>query len=409
MRGFGLFRNLFRTEVRKQPTDRRQEPRVDAREGLRILVVDDSPTVVAVLGRMLTQARYEPYAVDSGEAALESLNERIPDLVFLDIVLPGMSGFAVLRALRRDPRTANVPVIMISGNLKATEEFYGQRIGADDFMKKPFGRSEVFSRIQRLVEKGRLPPREIRLGLEPAAEEDPGVEETVPADSEVQGDVPVSVEPGPAPERVAAQAASTATLAAQVAAALGAGLRVTPEAPGRGGEAGTVHASGAAPSTMALWSAPASTGDTPYLGAPGYGLPPLLQRGGDDTAEAPATGTPAGAGPADGTPDQPDTAPPDSPQAQGSEAGGQDRPPEATGGTAPDGGTGTAAADDATAGSPARDSHAAEGTGDGNGAAPDGTTPLVLPEEWANVHPALWPEYRDPDSKIIHEPPWERD
>src|SRR5690606_38567225 len=184
VRGFGLFRNLFRTEVRKQPTDRRQEPRVDAREGLRILVVDDSPTVVAVLGRMLTPARYEPYAVDSGEAALESLNERIPDLVFLDIVLPGMSGFAVLRALRRDPRTANVPVIMISGNLKATEEFYGQRIGADDFMKKPFGRSEVFSRIQRLVEKGRLPAREISAEEEGNLEE-LVAEETVPADHQL--------------------------------------------------------------------------------------------------------------------------------------------------------------------------------------------------------------------------------
>jgi twitching motility two-component system response regulator PilH len=50
---------------------------------------------------------------------------------------------------------------MISGNLRATEEFYGQRIGADDFMKKPFGRTEVFTRIQHLVEKERLPPRAI--------------------------------------------------------------------------------------------------------------------------------------------------------------------------------------------------------------------------------------------------------
>lgn len=178
MRGFGLFRNLFKSET-KEPTERRQEARVDAREGLRILIVDDSATVVAVLGRMLTQARYETYSTDSGEAALESLNTCVPELIFLDIVLPGMSGFAALRALRRDPRTAQVPVIMISGNLKATEEFYGQRIGADDFMKKPFGRTEVFSRIQRLIEKGRLPRREAP--AEPLDDE-LLAEETVPSD-----------------------------------------------------------------------------------------------------------------------------------------------------------------------------------------------------------------------------------
>src|SRR5690606_21353033 len=209
VRGFGLFRNLFRTEVRKQPTDRRQEPRVDAREGLRILVVDDSPTVVAVLGRMLTQARYEPYAVDSGEAALESLNERIPDLVFLDIVLPGMSGFAVLRALRRDPRTANVPVIMISGNLKATEEFYGQRIGADDFMKKPFGRSEVFSRIQRLIDNGRLPAREISAGDESGLDEELVAEETVPADHELTAHAAEDIAEAALPDESVADAAHT--------------------------------------------------------------------------------------------------------------------------------------------------------------------------------------------------------
>jgi CheY-like chemotaxis protein len=196
VRGFGLFRNLFKSEV-KESTDRRQEARVDAREGLRILVVDDSATVVAVLGRMLNQAFYEAYSADSGEAALESLNTSVPDLIFLDIVLPGMSGFAALRALRRDPRTANVPVIMISGNLKATEEFYGQRIGADDFMKKPFGRTEVFSRIQRLVEKGRLPAREIARDADSLEDEDLSVDDTVPADTDSVVDVE-ALDPGAA-------------------------------------------------------------------------------------------------------------------------------------------------------------------------------------------------------------------
>lgn len=153
-----LIRNLFRSE--KTTGEHREHERVDARRGLRILVVDDSPTVTTVLSRMLQLAGYEALTAPDGPTALDMLAAEQPDLVFLDIVLPGMSGFAVLRAIRRKPETQSIPVIMISGNLKATEEFYGQRIGADDFIKKPFGRSEVFSRIERLVAAGRLPARD---------------------------------------------------------------------------------------------------------------------------------------------------------------------------------------------------------------------------------------------------------
>jgi len=70
-----------------------------------------------------------------------------------------------LRALRRDPRTKGIPVVMISGNEQATEQFYVQRIGADDFMKKPFSRAEVFSRIEILLDAASIPRR--------AAERDP--------------------------------------------------------------------------------------------------------------------------------------------------------------------------------------------------------------------------------------------
>ena len=161
MRGFGLIKNLFKGSTDANATDeRRHVSRVDARAGLRILIVDESSTVVALLGKMLRQNAYEILEAVDGEQAIDIAMRELPELVFLDIVLPNMSGFAVLRALRRDPRTHHIPVIMISGNLRATEEFYGQRIGADDFMKKPFGRTEVFNRIQALVERDRLPRRE---------------------------------------------------------------------------------------------------------------------------------------------------------------------------------------------------------------------------------------------------------
>lgn len=178
MRGFGLIRNLFKGSE-PTPSERRSVSRVDAQEGLRILMVDDSPTVVALLGKMLRQAGYQTLEANSGEQGMELAQRELPDLVFLDIVLPGMSGFAVLRALRRDPRTHHIPVIMISGNLRATEEFYGQRIGADDFIKKPFGRTEVFARIQHLVEKERLPPRAIPA---PPAEGDGPIDPEAPGE-----------------------------------------------------------------------------------------------------------------------------------------------------------------------------------------------------------------------------------
>jgi len=143
----------------RQPSDRRRRRRMHAREGIKVLIVDDSRTVVAALSHMLVQNGYEAIGAESAEKALEMIDERRPDLIFLDIVLPGMSGFTALRKFRRNPVTEKVPVIMISGNPQAVEEFYLKRIGADDFMKKPFGRAEVFSRIARLVREGELPSR----------------------------------------------------------------------------------------------------------------------------------------------------------------------------------------------------------------------------------------------------------
>lgn len=151
--------------------------RVRDSRGLRVLIVDDSPTVAAVLGRMLSEDGYEVTTRTNGEDALVAARD-LPDLIVLDIVMPGMSGFAVLRALRREPATSAIPVIMISGNLKATEQFYGERIGADDFIRKPFGRAEVMASIQRLIDSGRLPSHRIDNGAGRA-----GADESVPADN----------------------------------------------------------------------------------------------------------------------------------------------------------------------------------------------------------------------------------
>src|SRR6478609_3450225 len=132
--------------------ERRAVERPATRPGLRVLLIDDSATILALLGRMLRQNHYETVDAADAEEGLALAFAQPPELIFLDIVLPGMNGFAALRALRRDERTRHVPIIMISGNEQATEEFYLYRIGTDDFMKKPFSRAEVFARIERLLD-----------------------------------------------------------------------------------------------------------------------------------------------------------------------------------------------------------------------------------------------------------------
>lgn len=136
------------------PKDRRQKPR-DGGAGASILVIDDSSTVVITLRKMLQQNGYVTHEAYNAENGLELARQHQPTLIFLDIVLPGMNGFAALRKLRRDPLTASIPIIMMSGNEQATEQFWAQKIGADDFMKKPFSRAEVFQRMERVLAQRR--------------------------------------------------------------------------------------------------------------------------------------------------------------------------------------------------------------------------------------------------------------
>jgi twitching motility two-component system response regulator PilH len=141
------------------PIDRRARQRINARHGTSALIIDDSKTVVVALRRMLESAGYIVSEAYDGAAGLDMARRRRPDLIFLDIVMPGINGFAVLRDLRRDPGTQLVPVIMVSGNEHATEQFFGSGIPADDFMKKPFSRLEVFARIEALLDERLVPQR----------------------------------------------------------------------------------------------------------------------------------------------------------------------------------------------------------------------------------------------------------
>lgn len=138
-------------------SDRRQQQRLSPSPDTRVLIIDDSRTIVAVLGKMLTQGGYSVVSAGDAETGIQMALAQPPDLIFLDIVLPGMNGFAALRVLRREATTSKTPIIMMSGNMQATEQFYAQKHGANDFLKKPFPRAELFHRIERLLAADRLP------------------------------------------------------------------------------------------------------------------------------------------------------------------------------------------------------------------------------------------------------------
>lgn len=134
------------------PQDRRRKPRKRAAPGTTVLIIDDSRTMVAALGSMLRENRFTILEAYDGEAGLEVLRKIKPDLIFLDILLPGMTGFDVLRRIRRSTYVGKVPVIVMSGHAAAAQEYHVRRIGADDFLRKPCSRAEVFSRVERLLD-----------------------------------------------------------------------------------------------------------------------------------------------------------------------------------------------------------------------------------------------------------------
>ena len=97
----------------------------------------------------ITSIRSKP---STAKPCSKSSKKNKPDLIFPDIILPGISGFDVLRRIRRSTYVGETPVTVMSGNEAATEEYYVRRIGANDFMRKPCSRAEVFSRVERLLD-----------------------------------------------------------------------------------------------------------------------------------------------------------------------------------------------------------------------------------------------------------------
>ncbi len=114
----------------------------------KILVVDDLPLNVEFLEEELTALGYEVATATDGEAALEQVDEQRPDLVLLDLSLPGRDGLAVLETLRSDPSYRGLPVILLTARKELEDRVKGLDAGADDYITKPFHMGEVAARIK---------------------------------------------------------------------------------------------------------------------------------------------------------------------------------------------------------------------------------------------------------------------
>jgi adenylate cyclase len=133
------------------------------RERPQILAVDDEPANLALLGKLLRHQGYDVNEAHDGQSALDAIADYEPDLVCLDVMMPGLDGIAVCERLRVQPERAGLPILLLTASNRPDDKVRGLEAGANDFLSKPFDESELFARVRSLLRSKALQDRLVDL------------------------------------------------------------------------------------------------------------------------------------------------------------------------------------------------------------------------------------------------------
>lgn len=136
--------------------------------GMDVLIAEDDRDIADLIAHYVSRAGWTPHLVARGDEALVSARRQPPDMIVLDLMLPGVGGLEVCRALRADPATARLPIIMVTARAEEADRIVGLDLGADDYVGKPFSPSELIARMRALLRRVKPPePHATTLKLGP--------------------------------------------------------------------------------------------------------------------------------------------------------------------------------------------------------------------------------------------------
>ena len=123
----------------------------------RILIVDDSPSQLAGIRRIVEKLGHQPLTAEDGQAGVEAAKRELPDLILMDVVMPNLNGFQATRSISREPTTKHIPVVLITTKDQETDRIWGMRQGARGYLTKPFTETELADVISSTLGAGDSP------------------------------------------------------------------------------------------------------------------------------------------------------------------------------------------------------------------------------------------------------------
>jgi DNA-binding response OmpR family regulator len=126
-----------------------------------VLIIEDEPDVLDLVAFNLKKAGYQTAAARDGVAGLAKARDLLPAVLVLDLMLPGLEGTEVCKRLKADPKTAHIPVLMLTAKAEEVDRILGLELGADDYVTKPFSPRELVLRVKKLIERGKAQPAEV--------------------------------------------------------------------------------------------------------------------------------------------------------------------------------------------------------------------------------------------------------